>query len=199
MENSRKFGGSRYDITVCCWVCVPSCCSLTDSLFPDVSHREGAIDRLVNIYKDVVHKTGVSVATVTQRFLLCFSFLLLSSLRLSVGLPDRERLRQPGASRDDHAGGGRGRGQHLQETQRGRRKIRPRVVYNSGFLIAGSRACCHDVICVVGALRCHLFVNIAFSFFQENFKRRMKEKRKRMKVSKGHSDFQPCLKKAKRR
>lgn len=25
------------------------------------SHREGAIDRLVNIYKDVVHKTGVSI------------------------------------------------------------------------------------------------------------------------------------------
>ncbi len=44
-------------------------------------------------------------------------------LCLSAGLPDGERLRQPGASGDDHAGGGRGRGQHLQETQRGRCKI----------------------------------------------------------------------------
>lgn len=42
---------------------------------------------------------------------------------LSVGLPDGERLRQTGASGADHAGGGRRRGQHLQETQRGRRKI----------------------------------------------------------------------------
>lgn len=33
-------------------------------LFPGVvSYREGAIDRLVNIYKDVVHKTGVSIIT----------------------------------------------------------------------------------------------------------------------------------------
>lgn len=41
-----------------------------------VSHREGAIDRLVNIYKDVVHKTGVSVATNLCRSVMCFCFFL---------------------------------------------------------------------------------------------------------------------------
>lgn len=39
------------------------------------------------------------------------------------GLPDGEWLRQPGAGGDDHAGGRRGWRQHLQETQRRRRKI----------------------------------------------------------------------------
>lgn len=129
--------------------------------------REGAIDRLVNIYKDVVHKTGVSVYTrtharthtrtraYTQTHTQCLVFKWLSvtllhapanwhwgrpagcwdqsrntirmrkvgvskvRLLIGAGLPDGERLCQPGASGDDHAGSGRGRGQHLQETQGG--------------------------------------------------------------------------------
>lgn len=46
-----------------------------------VSPREGAIDRLVRIYKDVVHKTGVSViiylssaGSSVQGFSVGFSF-----------------------------------------------------------------------------------------------------------------------------
>jgi len=83
-----------------------------------VPRREGAIDRLVNIYKDVVHKTGVSVSLYTV------SVYTVSVYTVSVsGLPDGEWLRHPGPGGADHAGGGRGRGQHLQEAQRGRREI----------------------------------------------------------------------------
>lgn len=48
-----------------------------------VSPREGAIDRLVRIYKDVVHKTGVSViiylssaGSSVQGFSICLVFFL---------------------------------------------------------------------------------------------------------------------------
>lgn len=54
--------------------------------------REGAIDRLVGIYKDVVHKTGVSI------FSSVFDPGKTSSLHvrcLSAGLPDAGRLREP--------------------------------------------------------------------------------------------------------
>lgn len=47
-------------------------------LFPN---REGAIDRLVNIYKDVVHKTGVSL---NGMFLIWCLLLLLFFTRLCV-------------------------------------------------------------------------------------------------------------------
>lgn len=57
-------------------------------------HREGAIDRLVNIYKDVVHKTGVSVTVGLSRLVWAFSLI---HLWFDAGLPDRERLRQAGA------------------------------------------------------------------------------------------------------
>lgn len=66
-------------------------------LFPN---REGAIDRLVGIYKDVVHKTGVSL-TACFSFGFCYYSIFLifnSPLCLNVGLSDRERLRQTGAS-----------------------------------------------------------------------------------------------------
>lgn len=102
-----------------------------------VSPREGAIDRLVRIYKDVVHKTGVSViiylssaGSSFQGFSVGFFFFsnvltnagrkMISLLyidigiivfeqlhlmcrvtlciRASAGLPDTERIRQPGAS-----------------------------------------------------------------------------------------------------
>lgn len=106
-----------------------------------VSPREGAIDRLVRIYKDVVHKTGVSViiylssaGSSVQGFSICLVFFffffpnvltnagrkMISLLyigigiivfeqlhlmcrvtlciRASAGLPDTERIRQPGAS-----------------------------------------------------------------------------------------------------
>lgn len=50
--------------------------------------REGAIDRLVNIYKNVVHKTGVRVFPFSFQNLLvfatkgaCFSTLLFSNLQ----------------------------------------------------------------------------------------------------------------------
>lgn len=106
-----------------------------------VSPREGAIDRLVRIYKDVVHKTGVSViiylssaGSSVQGFSICLVFFLFFfkcfnqrwkkidiiviyidigiivfeqlhlmcrvtlCIRASAGLPDTERIRQPGAS-----------------------------------------------------------------------------------------------------
>lgn len=44
-----------------------------------------------------------------------------SALFFNVGLSDWEWLRQAGPSWNDHAGGGCGWGQHLQEAQRGRR------------------------------------------------------------------------------
>lgn len=41
----------------------PLLCSVMSSDSSLFSNREGAIDRLVGIYKDVVHRTGVSVST----------------------------------------------------------------------------------------------------------------------------------------
>lgn len=99
-----------------------------------VSPREGAIDRLVRIYKDVVHKTGVSVIIYLSSagISICLGFFFFSNvltnagrkmisllyidigiivfeqlhlmcrvtlcIRASAGLPDTERIRQPGAS-----------------------------------------------------------------------------------------------------
>lgn len=45
----------------------------------------------------------------------------VSHLFFTIGLPDWKWLRQAGPSWNDHAGSGCGWGQHLQETQRGRR------------------------------------------------------------------------------
>lgn len=58
----------------------------------------------------------IGIIVFEQLHLMCRVTLCI---RASAGLPDTERIRQPGASWDDHAGCGRCWGQHLQETQRG--------------------------------------------------------------------------------
>lgn len=62
--------------------------------------REGAIDRLVGIYKDVVHNTGVSVnlAYFTVRSLILSGFELSVCASVLIGLPHRKWVCQPRAS-----------------------------------------------------------------------------------------------------
>lgn len=66
--------------------------------------REGAIDRLVNIYKNVVHKTGViffsflNICVLTTKIVQIFNHFIL----YFTGLPHRKWFCQPAASPDDH-------------------------------------------------------------------------------------------------
>lgn len=83
--------------------------------------REGAIDRLVNIYKNVVHKTGVI-------FLVLFLSILLFATKINLlfnhvilyftGLSHRKWFCQPAASPDDHVGCWRSWRQHFQKAKR---------------------------------------------------------------------------------
>lgn len=86
--------------------------------------REGAIDRLVNIYKNVVHKTGVRVFSFSFKNIwvfatkqACFSALVIL---WPAGLPDWKWVCEPAAGPDDHAGCWRSWRQHFQKEERWR-------------------------------------------------------------------------------
>lgn len=85
--------------------------------------REGAIDRLVNIYKNVVHKTGVRVFPFPWKMpgsLPPKGLYFNSALLWPAGLPHWEWVCEPAAGPDDHAGCWGSWRQHFQKEERRR-------------------------------------------------------------------------------
>ena len=74
---------------------------------PSLEIRENAIDRLVNLYKNSVYKTGVSLGRTTAGGLHLSDYFI-------AGIPHRIRPCRPRESPADHAGPGRDGGRHLQ-------------------------------------------------------------------------------------
>lgn len=82
---------------------------------PSLEIREGAIDRLVNLYKDCVYKTKVIFINAISIF-----DLFLTSLISIKGMGDRQWVRQLGAGSDYSITTWTCRRRNLQKTSRGR-------------------------------------------------------------------------------